>query len=354
MTFGDFSRNVVSKSSRAFAARRNQSDAARKARERALAHWVEEAFGLQPLAQRFDLRGDCADAEQRDLDDAKLILAAAFPDPDRARRDARQSPSRSAGSFRASFAIGEAPQDRAGRSFRLKKILPFACGLPSRRSRRRSRCAAAPDALRAIAQPVGELRNGELENRCRFFEEPHRRSPVGAARRRCRREGDSVGRRRNRRRRRRVAWRARSAAAKRRRRRLRRVLLGVVGVDRTSATRLRLGSLQIVFVAAAAAGDLCDFIGWESESRAAACPASAAFMKRAQMRAGMFPPYDSIHRRVVVVAEPNRGDEIGREADEPRIAKIRGRAGLSGRRAADDGVGIAGAVRDDVFAASTS
>ncbi len=102
VTFGDFSRSVVSKSSAPLPRAETSATRSRKSRELTLAGIVEEALGLKPLAQRFDLCRDCADAERSDLDDAKLILAALSQIPiDPVATTA--TPSRTAGSFFASL-----------------------------------------------------------------------------------------------------------------------------------------------------------------------------------------------------------------------------------------------------------
>jgi hypothetical protein len=55
---------------------------------------------------------------------------------------------------------------------------------------------------------------------------------------------------------------------------------------------------------------------------------------------------DPVHRTVVIIAHPHADDDVGREADEPGVAIILGRAGLAGSRPIEPR-GAPGAAIDD-------
>ena len=65
-------------------------------------------------------------------------------------------------------------------------------------------------------------------------------------------------------------------------------------------------------------------------------PARAVAMKSCQMRAGQRAAGHLVHRLVVVIADPDAGDQLGGEADEPGIAEILAGAGLAGDGPIDD------------------
>ena len=58
-------------------------------------------------------------------------------------------------------------------------------------------------------------------------------------------------------------------------------------------------------------------------------PASAVFMNSVQIGSAAWVPLRR-QRLVVVVADPDDGEQLGREADEPGVAQVVGRAGLAG------------------------
>src|SRR5579872_1289915 len=58
---------------------------------------------------------------------------------------------------------------------------------------------------------------------------------------------------------------------------------------------------------------------------------------------------DALHRRRVVVADPDGGDIILGEADEPGVVEILRRAGFAGRRMAGDGGAASSSFGDDAI-----
>src|ERR1700722_11343705 len=214
------------------------------------------------------------------------------------------SPSRRAGKRRASLANEKQPRI-ASPSFNVMLRLP---SLQRLRSVISPTMATRCSVLWRATMPAKRRENSPTETSSTV-------SPFIARLRFVR--GRRFGSRRNERRWRRLARRLRRSDE------TGRSGLDVVGlgfVNRAAATGLRLGPLEKVLISATAAGNFCDLFGWKRKIVGwRAC--QRGFHKLCPDARRDVAAIRFVHRRVVIVPQPNGRNQVGRVTDEPGIAK---------------------------------